>query len=137
MGTNFFGDHLSMGTKCLGTICPGGPIVLGTICPGGPNVWGPIVHGDQLSRGPNEPGLFVLGDQLRGTKCPGTECVRDQMRSSQIQLAPLANCQSLTCVTFIAWLITCFGNFVYGFSSLRLRDFLYNVFRLQGKMGNR
>ena len=82
MGTNFLGDHLSMGTKCLGTICPGGPIVLGTICPWGPNVWGPIVQGDQLSRGPNEPGLFVLGDQLRGTKCPGTECVRDQMRSS-------------------------------------------------------
>ena len=37
-----------------------------------------------MSRGPNEPGLFVLGDQLRGTKCPGTECVRDQMRSSPI-----------------------------------------------------
>ena len=33
--------------------------------------------------GPNEPGLFVLGDQLWGTKCPGTEWVRDQMRSSR------------------------------------------------------
>ena len=82
MGTNCLGDHLSMGTKCLGTVCPGGPIVLGTICPWGPNFGGPIVQGDQLSWGPNEPGLFVLGDQLRGTKCPGTECVRDQMRSS-------------------------------------------------------
>ena len=28
-----------------------------------------------------------------------------------------------------AWLITYFGNFVFGFSSLRLRDFLYDVFR--------
>ena len=54
--------------------------------------------------------------------------------NSATQLAPLANCQSLTCVTFIAWLITCFGNFVYGFLSLRLRDFLYDVFLLQGKM---
>ena len=67
MGTNCLGDHLSMGTKCLGTNCPGGPIVLGTICP-----WGP-----------SELGLFVLGDQLWGTKCLGTEWVRDQMRSSQ------------------------------------------------------
>ena len=83
MGTNCLGDHLSMGTKCLGTVCPGGPIVLGTICPWGPNFWGPIVQGDQLSWGPNEPGLFVLGDQLWGTKCLGTECVRDQMRSSR------------------------------------------------------
>ena len=69
-GTNCLGDHLSIGTKCLGTNCPGGPIVLGTICP-----WGP-----------NEPGLFVLGDQLWGTKCPGTECVRDQMRSSRLYI---------------------------------------------------
>ena len=30
---------------------------------------------------------------------------------------------------------TYFGNFIFGFSSLRLRDFLYYVFRLQGKMG--
>ena len=60
--------------------------------------WGPFVHGDQMSRyclflwtnclgdhfpwGPNEPGLFAHGDQLWGTKCPGTECVRDQMRCS-------------------------------------------------------
>jgi hypothetical protein len=34
-----------------------------------------------------------------------------------------------------ARLITYFGNFVYGFSSLRLGDFLYNAFRLHGKMG--
>ena len=27
------------------------------------------------------------------------------------------------------------SKFVFGFSSLRLHDFLYNVFRLQGKMG--
>ena len=62
--------------------------------------WGPFVHGDQMSRyclflwtnclgdhfpwGPNEPGLFAHGDQLWGTKCPGTECVRDQMRCSRI-----------------------------------------------------
>ena len=67
-GTNCLGDHLSMVTKWAGTVCASGPIVLGTICP-----WGP-----------NEPGLFVLGDQLWGTKCPGTECVRDQMRCSRI-----------------------------------------------------
>ena len=29
---------------------------------------------------------------------------------------------------------TYFGNFVFGFSSLRMRDFLYNVFHCQGKM---
>ena len=34
-----------------------------------------------------------------------------------------------------ARLITYFDNFVYGFLSLWLRDFLYDVFRLQGKMG--
>ena len=32
-----------------------------------------------------------------------------------------------------AWLITYFGNFVFGFSSLGLCDFLYDVFRLKGK----
>ena len=32
-------------------------------------------------------------------------------------------------------LITYFGNFVFGCSSLRLCDFLCDVFRLQGKMG--
>ena len=51
------GDHLSMGTKFLGTICPWGPNWLGTVCPEGPMNWGPIV-GDQISRdhmdlGPN------------------------------------------------------------------------------------
>ena len=35
----------------------------------------------------------------------------------------------------IAQLITYFGNFVFGFLSLGLRDFLYDVFCLQGKMG--
>ena len=34
-----------------------------------------------------------------------------------------------------ARLITYFHNFDFSFSSLRLRDFLYNVFHLQGKMG--
>ena len=38
-------------------------------------------------------------------------------------------------VVSYARLITYFGNLVFGFLSLRLRDFLYNVFRLQGKMG--
>jgi hypothetical protein len=37
--------------------------------------------------------------------------------------------------TTIAGLITYFGNFVFGFLSLRLRGFLYDVFHLQGKMG--
>ena len=35
----------------------------------------------------------------------------------------------------IAGLIKYFCNFVFGFSLLRLRDFLYDVFPLQGKMG--
>jgi len=35
-----------------------------------------------------------------------------------------------------AWLITYFGNFFFGFSSLRLHDFLDDIFRLQCKMGN-
>ena len=34
-----------------------------------------------------------------------------------------------------ARLITNFGNFVFGFSSNRLRCFLFYVFRLQGKTG--
>ena len=34
-----------------------------------------------------------------------------------------------------AWLITYFGNLIFGFSSLRLLDFLQGVFHLQGKMG--
>jgi hypothetical protein len=40
------------------------------------------LHG-QMAPKTNEPGQFVLGDQLWGTKCPGTECVREQMRSGQ------------------------------------------------------
>lgn len=38
--------------------------------------------------------------------------------------------------TFVCFepFIPYFGNFVFGFSSLRLRDFLYYVFHLQGKM---
>ena len=42
------GDHLSMGTKFLGTICAWGQNWLGTVCPEGPINWGPIV-GDQMS----------------------------------------------------------------------------------------
>ena len=34
-----------------------------------------------------------------------------------------------------ARLITYFGNFIFVFLSIRLCDFLYNVFRLQGRMG--
>ena len=37
--------------------------------------------------------------------------------------------------TTFARLITYFGNFVFDFSSLGLCDFLYNVFRIQGKKG--
>ena len=40
-----------------------------------------------------------------------------------------------SCVETFAWLITYFGNFIFGFLSLRLHDYLYDVFRLQGKMG--
>ena len=93
----------------MGTNCPWGPIFWGTICPWGPNGWGPFVQGDQLSWGPFVHGDQMFGDQLSrgtdclgdhlsmgtkwartvcswgpivGTKCPGTEWVRDQMRSS-------------------------------------------------------
>ena len=38
-GTKLVGDHLNMGTKFLGTICPGGPINRG------PNVWEPYAFG--------------------------------------------------------------------------------------------
>ena len=37
----------------------------------------------------------------------------------------------------IAQLITYFGNFGFGFSSLTLSDFQYNTFHLKGKMGKR
>ena len=43
--------------------------------------------------------------------------------------------KSVSFIVTYARLITYFGNFVFGFSSCRLRDFLYNIFRLQGKMG--
>ena len=45
--------------------------------------WGPIVLGTIRPWWPNEPGLFVLGDRLWETKCSGTECVQDQLRSSR------------------------------------------------------
>ena len=57
------GDHLSMGTEFLGTICPWGQNWLGTVCPEGPNNWGLIVgdqmSGDHICLGPNvsQPGL--------------------------------------------------------------------------------
>ena len=34
-----------------------------------------------------------------------------------------------------SYVVRYFGNFIFGFPSLRLRDFLYDVFPLQGKMG--
>ena len=34
-----------------------------------------------------------------------------------------------------AWLIKNFGKFIFGFWRLKLRDFLYDSFRLQGKTG--
>ena len=69
---------LSRGTGCddLGIW---GPNWLGTICPGGPNFWGPFVHGDRIGWGPFVQRDQSIGDQLWGTKCPGTICVWDQM----------------------------------------------------------
>jgi hypothetical protein len=64
--TNCLWDHLSMGTKCLGTNCQGGPIVLGTKWAGTVCSWRPIVgdqmSGDWMCSGPNEkqPRLFDL-----------------------------------------------------------------------------
>ena len=46
------GDHLSMGTELVGDRIG----------------WGPFVQRDQL-----------IGDQMWGTKCPGTICVWDEM----------------------------------------------------------
>ena len=58
MGTKLVGDHLSIKTKFLGTICPWGQNWLGTVCPEGPIDWGPICGG------PNVRGPYVFG-----TKC--------------------------------------------------------------------
>ena len=56
--TKLVGDHLSRGTKFLGSICPGGQIgwgteFFGTICPWGQEV-GDQKSGDQMGLGPNE-----------------------------------------------------------------------------------
>ena len=56
------GDHLSRGTKSLGTICLGGPNLMGSVCP---------------------RGSFVEGVRKWGTGNPGIKWVRDQMRRSQ------------------------------------------------------
>ena len=87
MVPNQFGPHIPKSSQpvpldkqnILGTICPGGPNWLGTICPRGPNFWGPFVHGDRIGWGPFVQRDQSIGDQLWGTKCPGTICVWDQM----------------------------------------------------------
>ena len=68
----------------LQTICLGGQNWLGTICPWGPNFWGPFVHGDRIGWGPFVQRDQLIGDQLWGTKCPGTICVWDQMCHSPL-----------------------------------------------------
>ena len=60
------GDHLSRGTKFLGTICPGGLNLMGTIC----------TRGSILCR------LFVQEDRKLGIGSPGINWVQDQMRPS-------------------------------------------------------
>jgi hypothetical protein len=62
-GDQIFGDHLSRGTKFLGTICPWGPNLMGIVCPGGSILWG----------------SFVQGDRKWGTGSPEIKWVRDQM----------------------------------------------------------
>ena len=51
MGTNFFGDHLSMGTKCSGDRLSREINFMGIICPGGHEV-GNRKSGDQMCRSP-------------------------------------------------------------------------------------
>ena len=48
---------------------------------------------------------------------------------------PCSHCTFYHCIVINARLITYFVNFVFGFSSPRLHDFLYDAFCLQGKMG--
>ena len=94
MVPNQFGPHISGSPQpvpldkqnILGTICPGGPNWLGTICPWGPNFWGTFVHGDRIGWGPFVQRDQSIGDQLWGTKCPGTICVWDQMCHSPLTI---------------------------------------------------
>ena len=68
----------------MGTLCPEGPNWLETICPGGLNFRGPFVQGDRKWGGPFVQWDQMFGDRMWGTGCPGTICVRDQMRRSRI-----------------------------------------------------
>ena len=52
MGTKLVGDHLSRGTKYLGTICPWGQEV------------GDQKSGDQMGSGPNESQPLTVGSLL-------------------------------------------------------------------------
>ena len=79
VGDQIVGDHMSRGTKFDGDVCPGGPNWLETICSWGPNFLGPFVHGERIGWGQFVQRDQLIGDQLWGTKCPGTICVRDQM----------------------------------------------------------
>jgi hypothetical protein len=91
MVPNQFGPHISVSPQpvpldklnILGTICPGETNWLGSICPWRPNLWGPFVHGDRIGWGPFVQRDQSIGDQLWGTKCPGTICVWDQMCHSR------------------------------------------------------
>ena len=69
MGNSLVGDHLSRGTKLLGTICQWGPNLMGTVCPGGSILWG----------------SFVQGNRKRGTRSPGIKWVWDQMCCSLLE----------------------------------------------------
>ena len=64
MGTKLVWDHLSRGTKSLGTICPGGPYLMGTVCPAGGSIFR-----DRCSRGTGSGRPEVRELNGFGTKC--------------------------------------------------------------------
>ena len=70
-------DHLSMGTKLVGTTCPRGP-----------NFGGPFVHGDQIGWDHLSRGTGSGGPEVRGSNGFGTKCVAAVIRPPR-DLAPL------------------------------------------------
>jgi hypothetical protein len=87
-GTKLVGDHLSRGTK----------------------FFGPFVHCDRFGWGPFVQRDQSIGDQLWGTKCPGTICVWDQMCHS-LQNVSVAQRQSLLVRNYFQFLVQqCFSN---------------------------
>ena len=103
-GTKLVGDHLSRGTKLLGTICPGGP-----------NFGGPFVQGDQIFGNHLSMGTEFEGDRLSrginfmGIVCPGGQEVGDRKSGDQIGLGPIASQPILGCSMVILMFPTFFN----------------------------